>query len=68
MSIEKLKDAVLTIKTECDKRNGDCAGCPLAQPNEYNCCAIVGDVSAGSGDYKKMPKYWKIVPQVRIFS
>lgn len=64
-TIEELKKALLTIKTECGKHDYNCVGCPLAT-NEYNICGVVGDVSS-SEKYKTKPQYWKIIQNIKIF-
>ena len=64
MAIEELKKALLTIKTECEKHDYNCVGCPL-RGNDYDVCGVVGDVCGEK--YKIKPKYWKINMDIKIF-
>ena len=65
MVIEELKKALSTIKTECEKHDYNCVGCPL-QGNGYNVCGVVGNVSSSETCNMK-PRYWKIIEEVKLF-
>ena len=64
--IEKLRNALLEIQSECNKHGTSCSGCPLLTdgPGYYH-CGVVGIDMNMTDSYKKRPKYWEI-PSVKL--
>lgn len=61
--MNKLRDALCTIRDECASHRGSCFSCPLAL-GEYK-CGITGQATCGSYDYRVKPQYWNI-PAVKL--
>ena len=58
---EKLRDALYTIKNECEFHRGSCSSCPLATSDYV--CGVTGDKTCGLDfDYRRRPQYWDILP------
>lgn len=59
-NLNKLREALCTIRDECVSHNGRCFSCPLAL-EDYK-CGITGQKTCGSYDYKMLPKNWNVPP------
>lgn len=58
---EKLRDALYTIKNECEFHGSSCGSCPLA--SDTYVCGVTGEKTCGFDyDYKRKPMYWDILP------
>lgn len=61
--INKLRDALLEIKSECQSHGNSCLSCPL-EVDDYT-CGVTGIKMIGDYDYRKKPQYWKI-PSIKL--
>ena len=66
--LEKLRNALMEIKSECSQHKTSCLGCPLLTDGSgYTHCGVVGIDMNQIGAYKKKPKYWEL-PDIRLMS
>lgn len=65
--INKLRDALMLIKKECESQGDTCSTCPLfIEDGVHALCGVVGrDTGIAHDSYKAKPKYWKL-PRVRL--
>ena len=61
--LNKLREALRTIKNECASHSGNCPSCPLAL-SDYK-CGITSQETCGYYDYRVKPQYWNI-PAVKL--
>ena len=62
-NLNKLQEALRTIRDECKGHGNSCGCCPLSI-GPYK-CGITGQITSGAGDYRVKPQYWNI-PEVQL--